>query len=132
MVTAVEPWLDPKDAFAEMNNCYLRKGVLQKRRGYSEFAEMVHTHTGTGADTNPGNTVMGIYNYYSGTSEQLIAMDTERVNRYNTVTSALVDVTTKKLRFKTGDNGGWTAAQVVKGASSGATATVDAVVDITQ
>lgn len=127
MVTAVKPWLSPKDAFEELNNCFLRRGVLEKRRGYTEFAEMVHTHTGTGADTNPGNTVMGIYNYYSGTSEILLTMDTERVNRYNTVTSALVDVTTKKIRFKTGGNGGWSATEGVKGATSGATATVAAV-----
>ncbi len=32
-----DPWLLPKDAFEEMQDCYLRRGVLEKRRGFRDF-----------------------------------------------------------------------------------------------
>lgn len=37
-----EPWLIPEDAFESISNGFIRNSVLQKRLGYSEFAEMVH------------------------------------------------------------------------------------------
>lgn len=63
-VTARDPWLLPKDAFESMVNCHLKRGVLEKRKGYTQFGQFVHTDTATGEDTNPGNPVMGIYNHY--------------------------------------------------------------------
>lgn len=41
-VDAREPWLIPEDAFVSISNGFIRNGVLQKRLGYSEFAQMVH------------------------------------------------------------------------------------------
>lgn len=38
----LEPWLLPKDAWSEINNGFLRRGVLNKRNGYTEFARMIH------------------------------------------------------------------------------------------
>lgn len=38
----MEPWLLPKDAFSTLKNCYINKGVLQKRLGYTEFNRFVH------------------------------------------------------------------------------------------
>lgn len=38
----IEPWLLPKDAFSTMKNAFLRRGVLQKRLGYSQFGRFIH------------------------------------------------------------------------------------------
>jgi hypothetical protein len=48
-----EPWLIPKDAFSSLKNAFIYKGVLQKRKGYSEWARFVHAID----DENLGNTV---------------------------------------------------------------------------
>ena len=37
-----EPWLIPKDAFSSIKNAFIYKGVLQKRKGYSEWERFVH------------------------------------------------------------------------------------------
>ncbi len=197
-VTAVEPWLLPKDAFETLRNCHLKRGVLEKRKGYEEFGRIIHINTATGVPTAPGNTVMGISDYYTGVTKLLIAMDTKRVNRYisgsgmqRTITAittanagsrinvesvehgfltgdvvliagttnydglysiekidddnfecavayvadetgtateeVLKDVTTLRLRFKTGQNNGFTAGNTLVGAGSAATAIIDAV-----
>jgi hypothetical protein len=196
-VTEVEPWLLPGDAFEILNDCHLRKGVLEKRKGYTSFGRIIHINTGTGAASYGTNAVMGIYNYYQSSVEQLIALDTKRVNRYisgssvaKTITAfadagggevtvtatahgfatgdiitiagttsyngvfnitkvdadnfkitdtwvsddatgtatqePFKDITTLKLRFKTGSSA-IQASDVIVGASSAATATVDAV-----
>lgn len=36
------PFLLPQDAWSTMNNAYLRRGVLSKRNGYTEFDRMIH------------------------------------------------------------------------------------------
>ncbi len=41
-VNAKEPWLIPEDAFSALSNGFIRTGVLQKRLGYTQYAEMVH------------------------------------------------------------------------------------------
>jgi hypothetical protein len=128
-VTALEPWLLPQDAFETLINWHLRKGVLEKSKGYSEFGEIVHTDTGDDSDSNPGNAVVGIHNYYSDGTEITLAMDTERVNKYNTTTKALEDLTTLKIRFKHADVQvhALIVGDTLTGATSGATATVDAI-----
>ena len=37
-----EPWLSPADGFPEMNNAYLRRGVIEKRKGYTELGQFSH------------------------------------------------------------------------------------------
>lgn len=88
-VTSVEPWLLPPDGFETLNNCHLKKGVLEKRRGYTEFGQIVHVNTSTQAPTLKTDPIMGVWNYYSGSTEQLIIMDDTRINKY--VTSASVN-----------------------------------------
>lgn len=87
-VTNVEPWLLPQDGFETLKNCHLKYGVLEKRRGYSEFGQMVHVATDTKVPTLKTDPIMGIWNYYSGSTEQLMIMDADRVGKY--VTSASV------------------------------------------
>jgi hypothetical protein len=38
----MEPWLLPKDAFSRMRNAFLRRGVIEKRLGYSLFSRFPH------------------------------------------------------------------------------------------
>jgi hypothetical protein len=136
-----EPWLLPQDAFWHLYNWYLYQGILQKRHGYTEFATMVAQQPaafGVGVfgegkfgvgrvTTNPGNAVMGIYNFYYGTSSQTLFWDTERLNRYNVTSKVCEDQTVLKIQFKTGVKEILTG-QIITGVTSGHTATVDAVV----
>jgi hypothetical protein len=41
-VTNLEAWLIPKDAFVSITNGHLRHGVLEKRKGYNFFGQLVH------------------------------------------------------------------------------------------
>ena len=136
-----EPWLLPQDAFATLEDCYLQKGVLEKRSGNTWFADFVHVNPapfGSGLfgagkfgigriTTKPGNAIMGIYNFYSGAIEKLLTMDTRRVNKYNTVTQVMDDITTLNVRFKSGQTEILTG-DLITGATSGDTAIVVAVV----
>jgi len=81
-VTEREPWLLPKDALEKLRDGHLKNGVLEKRKGYSFFGQILHVNTATKAPTLKTNPVMGIYNYYSGATEQLIVMDKKRINKY--------------------------------------------------
>lgn len=42
LVTDVEPWLAPQDAFTEIVNGHIHHGFLQKRPGYTELNPLVH------------------------------------------------------------------------------------------
>jgi len=42
---AKEAWLNPADAFYELENCYLERGVLKKRKGYLQYGRMVTSDT---------------------------------------------------------------------------------------
>lgn len=136
-----EPWLLPQDAFHELYNWYLYQGVLQKRHGYTEFATMVaqvpaacgvgvcgEGKFGVGRVTaNPGLAVMGIYNFYFGTSAHTLFWNTQRLNRYNTTTEVCEDLTVLKVQFKIGIKE-ILEGNTITGATSGDTAVVDAVI----
>jgi hypothetical protein len=119
-VTAVEPWKLPQEAFSEITNGYLRRGILQKRKGHSLFGKMVDVNTGTKASTNPGRAVVGLFAYRSGTTESLIGIDTKRVNLWNATTSLFNDKTYNQLRFKAGPGQNYQIAvgETLKGLTS--------------
>lgn len=129
-VTAKESWLLPYDAFVNMKNCYIKNGAIRKRDGYTEFGQLVHTNTATSADTLQTIPVMGIYNYITNGTKTLIACDKQRVNKYDVGSSAFVDLTRNKIRFKHNSIQNWTpsATAVIKGGTSGATGTVESVI----
>jgi len=129
-VTSRDPWLLPKDAFETLKNCHLQRGVLQKRQGYTEFGQIVHTDTAAGTDSNPANAVMGIYNHYQDDVEAMLAMDTVRINKFNSSTEAFEDITRMKIHVKSGggQNHLPSADDVIEGVTSGAYATVEAVI----
>ncbi|MFA5382054.1 MAG: hypothetical protein WC356_02730 [Candidatus Micrarchaeia archaeon] len=101
-VSQRDAWLLPKDAFTELTNCHIKRGVLEKRKGYEEFGRLVKTSTTAGTDTNPALAVMGLLTYNNGASEYLLACDTKRINKWDTVTSAFVDLTRHKVHVKHG------------------------------
>jgi len=79
-----EPWMAPADAFTELQNAYLRSGVLNKREGAQFFVQIVDS-------TGPINRqVTGIYNYVginAGLKDsELLFTDTRRMCRYNPLT----------------------------------------------
>ena len=43
--TDLERWLLPQDAFTVMKNAHIYHGVIEKREGFKEWAEMVETNT---------------------------------------------------------------------------------------
>ena len=57
------PWLLPQDAFEELEDCHLRRGVLEKRRGYAEFGQLVTAVYNEVADSTPN----GALTDFSGT-----------------------------------------------------------------
>lgn len=183
-----EPWLTTADGFRSLDNIFINRGVMEKRRGLGTFGRLIHhteavlngasgtisttlpivpgtftivhgaetlTDDGAGVltgdvsltgtinyttgawttsgvltnghldfDWYPGEEVMGLYRHRSASAETLLAVDTKRVNKYNTVTSLFEDVSTRKLHFTSGSTG-LAATATITGSVSGATATVD-------
>jgi hypothetical protein len=77
----IEPWLAPKDAFSELNGCFLRRGVLEKSPGYIEKF-----------DTEDGHPIVGIFNYITSTgSRTLLIADTKRLFKYSSGTVTDLD-----------------------------------------
>lgn len=79
-----EPWLLPHDAFETLSNCHLKNGVLEKRRGYSLFGQMVKVDTDTKAPTLQTFPVTGVLNHQDNATENLLAADKQRMNKYLT------------------------------------------------
>lgn len=77
-----DPWLLPQDAFETLSNCHLKNGVLEKRRGYSLFGQIVKVDTTTKAPTLQIFPVTGILNYQEQATENLIVADKQRINKY--------------------------------------------------
>lgn len=131
-VTSRDPWLTPPDAFEILRNAHIRLGVLEKRRGYSEFGQMIATNTSTDADTPSTNPIMGIFQHTSNVDvDTLVVLDQDRLNKYDSSeATSFADVTRNQLRFKSGSGQTWmpTATTVIYGNTSHATGTVEAVV----
>ncbi len=96
-MTALDPWLLPQDAFETLRDCHLKRGVLEKRRGFSLFGQVVAISTTTLDPTLQTNSVTGIFNHLSGTTENLLIADQNRINSFvssrpaNKVLTAVVD-----------------------------------------
>ena len=77
-----DPWLAPQDAFETLSNCHIKRGVLEKRRGYSLYGQILKIDTATLNPTFSTNPVVGIFNHLSGSTENLLAADKTRINEY--------------------------------------------------
>lgn len=87
------PWLLPQDGFETLRNCHLKDGVLEKRRGFAEFGQMVKVDTSTKAPTLQTFSVTGILNHQDNDTENLLAADKQRVNKYLTGASVNITIT---------------------------------------
>lgn len=83
----IEPWLSPQDAFPTIENAFINKGVFEKRKGFSPFAQMKH-----GAVAQTTTSVVGIHTYLKNGMPSLLIMDTTRANYYNAVDASMTDV----------------------------------------
>jgi hypothetical protein len=91
--TRREPWLAPQDAFETLSDCHLKRGVLEKRQGYTEFAQMLAVATTTKAPTFQTNPIMAVANFFDGPTDNLIVFDQNRMNKYLTGASTGVTIT---------------------------------------
>jgi len=74
-----EPWLLPSKAFSKMENAFLRDGYIEKRMGYSEWA-----------DTGSSDAVVGIHNFIETSGAETPIVNTvDRLYEWNG--TALVD-----------------------------------------
>lgn len=80
--------------------------------------------------TAPGEGIMGIKNYYDGTTETTLAFDYTRATKYDATAATLLDLTRLKLHFKHGgvQDTAPVIGDVCTGGTTGATATVEQVV----
>ncbi len=91
----MEPWLSPPDAFPILENMHVNKGVLEKRLGFSPFAQMKH-----GAVAQTDTSITGIHTYLQKGMPSLLIMDskgvagayTGRCNFYNPIDEIMTDV----------------------------------------
>jgi len=91
----LEPWLSPPDAFPTLENMHVNKGVLEKRLGFSLFAQMKH-----GAVAQTVTSIVGIKSYVKNGMPCLLIMDskgmagayTGRCNFYNPVDATMTDI----------------------------------------
>lgn len=81
-VTRRDRWLLSPDGFGTLDNCGLKRGVLEKRRGKSKLGQIVKIDTATQNPTLQTNPIMGVYNHRSGSTENLIVFDKERMNTF--------------------------------------------------
>ena len=118
-----DPWLSPQDAFETLSDCRIKRGVLEKRRGYALFGQVVAISTTTLNPTLQTNPVMGIFNHLSGSTENLLVGDKNRLNNF--ISSRPVN----KVLTAVADQGG--APNIVRFTSTAHTFGDDEIITIT-
>lgn len=89
----IEPWILPEDAFPDLEDCYMFRGRIPRRKGFVQLGRLITT---VGAVNTFNNLpVMGLRTLETGTINQeiLIAFDTTKANKYSNFTSSFVDIT---------------------------------------
>ncbi len=77
-----DAWLLPPDGFETLEDCHLKRGVLEKRRGRSKLGQHLEIDTATQNPTLTTNPIMGIHNHLSGNTQELIIFDQDRMNTF--------------------------------------------------
>jgi hypothetical protein len=121
--TRRDPWLAPQDAFETLSDCHIKRGVLEKRRGYVLFGQILAINTATLDPALQTNPVMGIFNHLSGTTENFLVADRNRINEV--VSGRLVN----KVLTAVADQGG--SPNVVRFTSTGHLFAADEIITIT-
>lgn len=100
LYSAKEPWAAPSDAFTTLKNAYVYRGILQKRSGYSEFAQMNHVQETITAATqaNPCEiTTSGAHGLSNGATVVIYSVGGMTELNGNTYTVANASSTTFEL-----------------------------------
>ena len=84
--TTKEPWLAPQDAFVTLENARCQDGILTKRAGTAQLAQMIHD---AAVQTT---TVTGLHLHSSRGYKWLLACDTARPNVYDKTSGAMIDI----------------------------------------
>ena len=75
---SVEPWLIPENAFRELDNVYLRNGVISKRPGITSF----------GQPSGGANAIRGVFHFNRvATADQLLAFTATDLYQWSSGTS---------------------------------------------
>lgn len=86
----VETWLLPADAFSEVKNAYLKRGVINKRKGYTIFKRFASARGLINAITQSNPAVVAVVNHGLVTGDQVFITGvvgmTEVNNRLYTIT----------------------------------------------
>lgn len=81
--TSVQPWLLPQDAFSDLYNAYVDKGVVYKRKGMTLFSLF----------TSSNNPIVGLFEYVLTTNtKQLVAMNTRRFGVFSDATGLMDEI----------------------------------------
>jgi len=88
----MEPEWIPEDAFPNLEDCYMFRGRVQRRKGLLSLGRLVTTVGGV--DTFNNQPVMGLRNRELTTInvEQLIAFDTIKANAFSNTTQLFTDI----------------------------------------
>lgn len=126
LVTSREDFLLPEDAFSKLENCQLRNGVLEKRKGNQVIDVMVSTNTTTDVTSDTTDTIVGLVDHKSDGVVKLITFNTTRANVFSGSTKTLSDLTRNIISFDHGSGQVFTPGNgtVLEGDTSGATGTV--------
>ena len=120
--TRRDPWLSPEDGCEILSNCHIKRGVFEKRRGYVLYGQVLAISTVTLNPTLQTNPVMGIFNHLSGTTENLLIADQNRLNKY------ILSRPVNKSLTAVSDQGG--SPNIVRFTSTSHTFTADEIVTI--
>lgn len=85
LYSTTEPWKAPFDAFVMLENARVANGVLEKRLGTSQVAQMKH---GTSGVTNA---ITGLYFHKYPHNDWLVACDKARVNVLDMANDVMLD-----------------------------------------
>lgn len=129
LILSRDAFLLPEDAFSKLDNCHLRNGVLEKRKGNEVIDVMVSQGPDDEALVDDTDTIMGLVDHKADGSVTLITFNTNRANQFSGANKTFSDLTRNIISFDHGAGQNWTPVvnDVIKGTASGATGTVEAV-----
>jgi len=130
--TDQEPWIAPVDSFSTLDNIHIKHGYLQKREGYTKFADLqpmgATVVISDVTQANPGVVTTGAHGYATGDKVYIASVGgmTEINNKIFTIT--VLSPTTFSIGIDTSGLSAYTAG----GTSAKTDVTTDRVMGITR
>jgi hypothetical protein len=106
---AREPWLSPADAMTTVKNVYIRRGVMRKRKGYSQYVQMNHYNSAISNVTqaNPGAVTSNAHGLDNG--DTVLIYDVTGMTELNGNTYTVANKTANTFELSGTDTSGFTA-----------------------